>query len=146
MIGDFIHRHHEAHRTKLFVLDANNVPFQHDYVDIMKQRRTSTDNATEHTLNDYWNDGTSLVLRRMDWNKSFPNLEDEAPRRVHMGERSTENSPKQLRKEEEGEVKKTSQEKKERAKMEKCVFLIFFMMRSFGVANAASDDLPTTSE
>ena len=55
----------EVHRAKLSIPEeiTFSVPFQ--YVDVMKHTRTSIDNASGDTLNDY-------ALRGMDWNDSFP--------------------------------------------------------------------------
>ena len=47
--GDFIYRHHEVHRTKLYVPDETTFPIPLNYVDVCM------DNASDYTLNDYWN-------------------------------------------------------------------------------------------
>ena len=56
-------RHHEVHRTKLHIHN------------VMRQTRTSNDNAFEHTLDDYWNDERERSRALRDWNSSFPNVE-----------------------------------------------------------------------
>ena len=59
---DFIHRHHEVHRSKLYVSDKATFTTPLKYVDVMGQTMTSIDGASEHTLND-------RVCRRM-WTQS----------------------------------------------------------------------------
>ena len=62
MSGDFICRHHDAHRTKLSILDGTTLPVPWKYIDVMMQTRTGIDNASEHTLNGCWNDETQVLL------------------------------------------------------------------------------------
>ena len=46
------------------------------YDDVMRQTRTSIDNASEHTLNDQWNDERKVLLSEKWRNNSCPNLEN----------------------------------------------------------------------
>ena len=56
MSGDFICRHHEAHRAKLYVPQKTTFPNPSKHVDVMRQTRRSIDNESEHTLKDFWNE------------------------------------------------------------------------------------------
>ena len=62
MSRGLIFRHHEVHRTKLYIQDESifTIPFKH--VDVRRQTRTSNDNAFEHALNDCWNDEREVLL------------------------------------------------------------------------------------
>ena len=53
---DVIDRCHEVHRSELYVQNEETFPIPIKYVDVMRQTRTSIDNASEHTLNEYWNE------------------------------------------------------------------------------------------
>ena len=66
MTLDFTYRHHEAHRTMLYVEDETSLSIPSKYVDVMRPTKTSIDNASEHTLNDYWNDGREDLLSK-EW-------------------------------------------------------------------------------
>ena len=62
MSGAFIHRKHEKHRSKLYIPNEETFLIPLKYVDVMRQTRTSKDNASEHTLNGYWHEGSDLAL------------------------------------------------------------------------------------
>ena len=83
MSGDFKNRHHEVHRTKLYIADETTFSIPMQCVDVMRHTRARIDNASEHTLNDHWNDDRKVSLSE-EWNKPFPNTK----------ERSTQTSPK----------------------------------------------------
>ena len=61
MDGDFKHRHHEVHRTKLYFPDETTFTAPKKCVDAMRQMRTSVDSASKHTLNDYWDDQRKVL-------------------------------------------------------------------------------------
>ena len=56
MSGDFLYRYHEVHRTKLYVPVDTALSIPLKYEDVMRHMRRSIDNASEHTLKNYWND------------------------------------------------------------------------------------------
>ena len=62
MSRDFIDRDHEVHRSTLYLSTEETVPILINYVDVMRQMRTSVDNASEHTFNDYWNEESDVAL------------------------------------------------------------------------------------
>ena len=62
-MGDhFTYRHHEAHRTKLYIPDATIFSIPMKYVHVMKQTTASIDNASDHTLNDSRKDESKVLL------------------------------------------------------------------------------------
>ena len=77
MTGDLIFRHHAAHRTKQYIRDETAFPNPLNFDHVMTQTKTSIDNASEHTPNDYWNDKSEVLLSE-EWNGTarFQNLED----------------------------------------------------------------------
>ena len=100
MSGGIIYRHHEVHRSKLYLPapsapssstllssllptpppppplppphpthththappQEETLPAPIKHVDVMRQTRTSMDNASEHTLNDRWNEESDVAL------------------------------------------------------------------------------------
>ena len=52
MSGELIYRHHEVHRTKLFVWDATTFSIPLGCLNVMRQARTNIDNASQRTLED----------------------------------------------------------------------------------------------
>ena len=67
----------------------NQPPIPFDYVDFFEaaenQYRSRVPAHAERVLECR---ERSLALRGMDWNNTFPNLEDKAPRRVHNDQRA----------------------------------------------------------
>ena len=66
MTGDFIYGHHEVHRSLLYVPYETTLPSPMKYVHVMRQTKTSIDNASEHTPNDSWI-AESEVLLSEEW-------------------------------------------------------------------------------
>ena len=67
MSGDFAYRH-DVHRRKLYIPGEAFFSVTLEYVDVTRQTRTSIDNTSEHTLNDYWNvESEREVLLSEEW-------------------------------------------------------------------------------
>ena len=89
--GDFKYRHHEVHRTILYVQDETTVSIPLRY-DVMSLTRTRMDNASEHTLNDNWNDEREVLLaEKSNDTMHFQMFRSKLPGGYKMGERSTPN-------------------------------------------------------
>ena len=94
-----MHAHREVHRSTFFVADKETFPVPSNYVNVVRQTRTSMDKASEHTHNDCWNEESELSARYGLEHDDIPNLGEQAPRRIHMGKWSTHESTKTTRSE-----------------------------------------------
>ena len=62
MGGDISNRRHDVHRAMLYIPHETTFTTRLKCVDVVRQTRTSIKNASQHTLNDYWNDEREVLL------------------------------------------------------------------------------------
>ena len=62
MRGDFVYSHHEAYRFNLYLQKEDHSLFPRNTSTFLRLTRENTDNASDHTSNDYWNEESDVAL------------------------------------------------------------------------------------
>ena len=89
MRDGFIYRRPEVQRSELPVVDETTFSNSMQFVDVMRQTRTSIDNASECALDDCWNDESEVLLSGVRLGTTrFRISRIKLPERIHLGERS----------------------------------------------------------
>ena len=96
MSEDFIWRHHEEPRLKLYDPEINHFRSSWKYAEVMRQSQTSINNVSEHIINELWTEVKEgpHSFWGVDWGFKILDLTNKISWRIQVGKCTTYKDPK----------------------------------------------------
>ena len=91
MSGNFIYRHHDEPRVKLYSPREESFPIPLKYIDVSRTTHTNLDVKQEKRMDDYWNiDGSRDLSDPWTGFTQFTLLEEKPPARIYVVQGETD--------------------------------------------------------